>query len=148
MYKYIFMSSYAVERNLPIFNKKTVIKQEDKVGNIRYYIQAKVGSDSFLGFMSNTPRREYFAYIEKYNDKEGFFRIGKIEYTKVNTLKLSDGDSILIEVIPNREKTKCGFGVLYTTEYVPSYSGSNLKFTNEDIQMSFVEWLKFMNNNE
>lgn len=142
------MSSYAVERNLPIFNKKQVIRQEDSLGNIRYYLQAKVGSDSFLGVMNSTPRKEYFAYIEKYNDKDGFFRLGKIEYTKVNSLKLSDGDFILIEMIPNREKTKNGFGILYSTEFVPSYSGSNLKFTNEDIKMSFVEWLKFLSNNE
>lgn len=148
MYKYIFMSSYAVERNLPIFNKKQIIRQEDRLGNVRYYIQAKLGSDSFLGVMSNTPRKEYFAYITKFNDREGFFRIGKLEYTKVNSLKLSDDDTILVEVIPNREKTKCGFGILYSSEFVPSYSGSNLKFTNEDIKMSFVEWLKFLSNNE
>lgn len=131
------MSSYAVERNLPIFKRNVVIKQDE-----RYYIQGKVGSDSFLGVMNSTPRKDYYAYIESYNGKEGIFKIGKIEYTKVNKAKLIEGDSILIEVIPNKSN-----GIIFFSEYVPSYSASNLKFTNEEVRMTFFEWIKFISNN-
>jgi hypothetical protein len=141
------MSSYAVERNLPIFKKNRVIKQASVCRNItqdeRFYIQGKIDSDTFLGVMNSTPRKDYYAYIDSYKGKEGIFRIGKLEYTKVNKLKLIEGDSILIEVIPN----KIG-SIIFFSEYVPSYSGSNLKFTNEDVRMTFFEWLKFISNNE
>jgi hypothetical protein len=124
------MVSLAVERNLPIFKKNIVIQHDDK-----FYVNGKVGSDNFLGFMNSTPRKDYFAYIDIFNDKSGVFKIGKIEYTKVNKLKLIDGDSILIEVIPNKS------GGIIFPEYVPAYSSSYVKFTNE-IRMSFFNWVK------
>jgi len=128
------MSSYAVEKNLPIFKRNVVISQNEK-----FYIQGKIGSDSFLGVMNSTPRKEYFAYIESYKGIHDMFRIGKISYLLVNKFKLNDGDSILIEVIPN----KCG-GIIYYSEYVPSYSSSFLKFTDDEARMSFLEWIKFI----
>ena len=128
------MVSYAVERNLPLFKRDRVVSQEDK-----FYIQGKIGSDNFLGVMNSTPRKEYFAYVESYNGKEGVFKLGKIEYTKVNKLKLVDGSSISIEVIPNKSG-----GIIHYSEYVPSYSASHLKFSEEELKMSMIEWIKFV----
>ena len=128
------MSSYAVERNLPIFKSENVIKQHDN-----FFIKAKVGSDNFLGVMLATPRKEYFAYIDSHNDKKGPFKLGKIEYTKVSKLKLDEGDIILIEVIPNKNN-----GVASYSEFVPSYSPYSLKFTNRMPKLSFSDWLSFI----
>lgn len=128
------MSSYAVERNLPIFKKNDVVRQED-----RFYIKGKISSDSFLGVMCSTPRKEYFAYIESHNGKSGRYKIGRLEYSKVNKLKLNDGDNILIEVVPNEDK-----GIIFRSEYIPSYSSCNLNFTDKKIKLSFLEWLNFI----
>lgn len=127
--------SHAVQHNLPIFQMDQVIP----IGG-KYYINATLGSENYLGFMNTSPRKDYFAFINSYNGKEGQFRIGRLDLVEV-TKKIKK-DSILIEVIPNRYG-----GVVDFTEYVPKMKGGYL-VVRDEIKMSFFNWVKFISNNK
>lgn len=119
----------AVERNLPIFKKYQVIPFKGK-----YYINAKVGFENYLGFMNTIPRKDYFAFIDIYNGKGGNFKLGRLDSMLVN--KKVKKENILIEAIPNNRDM---------TEFVPRINAGYISFTTEEIKMTFFEWLRFMN---
>lgn len=126
--------SYAVQHNLPIFDKKQVIPCDGK-----YYINASVGFETYLGVMNTSPRKDYFASIDVFNDKEGKFKIGRLDLMDV--VKKIKKDSILIEVIPNR------YGdILDFTEFVPKMKAGYLVFRVDEVKKSFFEWVASMIN--
>lgn len=121
--------SYAVEHNLPIFSKKEVIPS-----NGRFYISAGVGNEKYLGYMNSSPRKDYFAFI----NRNGVSKIGRLDLMDAN--KKIKKDQVLIEVIPNKYGTFVDY-----TEYVPKIKSGYLVFSTEDVEISFIEWLKFLN---
>lgn len=123
--------SHAVQHNLPIFSKNQVITFGGK-----YYINATLGFETYLGFMNTSPRKDYFAFINSYNGKEGQLRIGRLDLVEVT--KRIKKDSILVEVIPNRYG-----GVVDFTEYVPKMKSGYLTVRDE-VKMSFFNWVRFM----
>lgn len=127
--------SYAVQHNLPIFHKRQVIPYNGK-----YYINATVGFETYLGFMNTSPRKDFYAFIDKFNDKEGVFKIGRLDYMDVS--KRVKKDSILVEVIPNKYGS-----IVDLNEYVPKLKSGYLSFTTEEVKLTFVEWISFMNRN-
>lgn len=128
--------NYAIEHNLPIFNKSQVFPYNDK-----YYINAKVGYHSFLGCMNTTPRKDFYAFVDKFNEKEGLFNIGRLDSIMIN--KYNGGVEIMVEVIPNKNGS-----IIYTSEFVPKLKGGYLPFISpKEMSMSFLEWIKFMNDN-
>ncbi len=127
--------NYAIEHNLPIFNKSEVFPYNGK-----YYVNAKIGYNSFLGCMNPTPRKDYCAFIESFNGRKGIFNIGRLDSIMVNKYK---GDEIMIEAIPNKNGS-----IIYTSEFVPKVKLGYLPFISpKEMTMTFVKWIKFMDNN-
>jgi hypothetical protein len=124
--------SYAVQHNLPIFDNKQVIPYNGK-----YYINARMGFEKFLGVMNTSPRRDYYAYLDEFKGLDGFVKIGRLDLSDV-TKKMSkkNDDSILIEVIPNKYDNIIDFG-----EFVPKMRAGYLTFSAEEVKMSFFEWM-------
>jgi len=125
--------SYAVQHNLPIFPKRQVMPYNGK-----YFINASVGFETYLGYMNTSPRKDYYAFIDKFNDKEGQFKIGRLD--SMDVLKRVKTDNILIEVIPNKYGS-----IIDCTEFVPKLKSGYLSFSTEEVKMTFVEWINFMN---
>lgn len=125
--------SYAVQHNLPIFPKKQVFPVNGK-----YYISASLGYETYLGIMNTTPRKDYFAFVSKFNEKEGQFKIGRLD--SMDVMKRIKKNEILIEVIPNRYG-----GIVDMTEFVPRMKSGYLLFTTQEVEMSFFDWVRFMN---
>jgi hypothetical protein len=125
--------SYAVQHNLPIFPKNQVISYNGK-----FYINAILGHETYLGVMNTSPRKDYFAVINSYNGKDGYFKIGRLDL--VDVTKKIKKDSILIEVIPNIYG-----GIIDFTEYIPKMKSGYLAFRAEDVRMTFFEWVASMN---
>ncbi len=106
--------------------------------NGKYYISANLGFETYLGVMNPSPRKDYFAFIGKFNEKEGQFKIGRLD--SMDVMKRIKKDEILIEVIPNR------YGdIIDTTEFVPRMKSGYLLFTTQEVEMSFFDWVRFMN---
>lgn len=124
--------SYATQHNLPIFSKKDVVSRND-----RYYINATVGFETYLGVMNTSPRKDYFAVVNSFNGKDGKFKIGRLDLMDVS--KKIKKDSILIEVIPNKYGNIVDF-----TEYSPKMKSGYLVFSTEEIKMTFFDWVKFI----
>jgi hypothetical protein len=125
--------SYAVQHNLPIFPKRQVFPLNGK-----YYINANLGFETYLGVMNTSPRKDYFAFIGKFNEKEGQFKIGRLD--SMDVMKRIKKDEILIEVIPNRYGS-----IVDTTEFVPRMKSGYLLFNTQEVEMSFFDWVRFMN---
>jgi hypothetical protein len=115
--------SYAVQHNLPIFSKDRVIEYNDK-----YYISATIGSESYLGFMKTSPRKDYFALIDinRNGRFEGSYRIGRLDTMDVSR-KVKKSWKILVEVIPNKYGNFSDF-----SEYVPKMRSGYLEFNAAD----------------
>lgn len=122
--------SYAVQHNLPIFPKRQVFPLNGK-----YFISANLGFESYVGFMSTSPRKDYFAYLVI--DK-AIAKIGRLD--SMDVMKRIKKDEILIEVIPNRYGS-----IIDTTEFVPRMKSGYLQFTTQEVEMSFFDWIRFMN---
>jgi hypothetical protein len=125
--------SYATQHNLPIFSKRQVFPLNGK-----YFISANLGYETYLGFMNTSPRKDYFAFIDSYNDKSGQFKIGRLDLMDV--AKRIKKDDILIEVIPNKYGS-----IVDSTEFVPRMKSGYLVFTTGEVKMSFFDWVRFMN---
>lgn len=120
--------SYAVQHNLPIFHKNQVTPSDGK-----FYINAIVGFESYLGVMNTSPRKDYFASI----DVGGQLKIGRLD--SVDVMKKIKKDSIFVEVIPNRYGTIDDF-----TEFIPKMKAGYLVFSTIDIELTFFDWLRFL----
>ncbi len=125
--------SYAVQHNLPIFPKKQVFPVNGK-----YYISASLGYETYLGVMNTSPRKDYFAFVSSFNDKDGQFKIGRLD--SMDVMKRIKKDEILIEVVPNRYG-----GIIDMTEFVPRMKSGYLSFSTQEVKMTFFDWVRFMN---
>jgi hypothetical protein len=126
--------SQAVQHNLPIFSKKEVI-----INNGRYFIDAFIGYESYLGIMNTSPRRDYFAFIRDFNGKNGQFKLGRLDISDINKKVKSDVDSILLEVVPNKYGSYNEM-----SEFIPKMKSGYLCFSTEKVTMSFFDWIKFL----
>lgn len=122
----------AIQRNLPIFKKGQIIPHNGK-----FYTSAKIGSETYLGFMNIIPRNDHFAFIDSYNSRVGQFRIGRLDTMLVNRSKKSE---ILIEVVPNRRDGRSDF-----KEFIPKINAGFLSFITDEVNISFVDWIRFVN---
>ena len=126
--------THAVQHNLPIFSKREVLPLNGK-----FYINASIGFETYLGVMNTSPRRDYFAFIDKYNGRNGEFKIGRLDLMDVT--KKVKKNSVLLEVVPNTLSKNIDFNKV--SEFVPRMKSGYLVFSTEEVKMSFFDWIKF-----